>query len=172
MKKVHVKKIGQFLREFRSFIEKGSALDMAVGIIVGAAMTGVVNSLVKDVIMPPIGILMGGIDFSQFFMVLIPVTDGSYIYNTAEAAQTAGASTLNIGLFINSLISFLITMFAIFVLIHIVNKARDAAAKSIKDCPYCCSKIHIKAVKCPNCCSSLGDEDKSGKLKKVPTRKK
>ena len=120
----HTKSVEKFFVAFKNFIQKGSAIDMAVGIIVGAAMTGVVNSLVKDVIMPPIGYLMGGIDFSQFFIVLSPGDNGQMAFNTIKAAQAAGASTLNIGLFINTLISFLIKIFSLFVLVIIFNKFR------------------------------------------------
>ena len=142
-----------FLKEFRAFVERGSAIDMAVGIIVGTTMTGVVNSLVNDIIMPPIGILIGGVDFSQLFLVLKPGVSGGYFYNTIAAAQAAGATTLNIGSFINSVISFLITMFAIFLVLRTVNKVRGKAEK--RTCPYCKSAINSTATKCPNCCSNL-----------------
>lgn len=169
--KAQTQKVSKFFKEFKSFIEKGNAIDMAVGIIVGSAMTGVVNSLVKDVIMPPIGFLLGGIDFSQFFIVLKPGNDGGYIYNTIAAAQSAGASTLNIGLFINTLISFVITMFAIFMLVRVVNKVKgkeeQKEVKKTKSCPYCYSKINIKAVRCPSCCSDIKELDKKKAVIKV-----
>ncbi len=145
--------LNNFLREFKSFIEKGSAIDMAVGIIVGSTMTGVVNSLVKDIIMPPIGLLIGGVDFSQLFIVL---NGESTRYSTVAAAQSAGATTLNIGLFINSLISFLITMFAMFLFVRTVNKIRGKNLK--RTCPYCKSSIDAMATKCPNCCSEVKPE--------------
>ncbi|MBN1281652.1 MAG: large conductance mechanosensitive channel protein MscL [Alphaproteobacteria bacterium] len=142
-----------FLCEFKSFIEKGNAIDMAVGIIVGSTMTGVVNSLVKDIIMPPIGLLIGGVDFSQLFIVL---SGEGARYSTVAAAQSAGATTLNIGLFINSLTSFLITMFAMFLFVRTVNKIRGKSLK--RTCPYCKSSIDAMATKCPNCCSEVKPE--------------
>ena len=108
----------KFLADFRAFIERGSAIDMAVGIIVGGVMTSVVNSLVKDIIMPPIGLLIGGVDFSQLFVVLAGGEAGVH-YPTVAAAQAAGATTMNIGLFLNSIVSFLITMFAVLVLVFL-----------------------------------------------------
>lgn len=142
------------LKEFRAFIERGSAIDMAVGIIVGSVMTGVVNSLVRDVIMPPIGLLIGGVDFSQLFVVLGGGEPGAH-YATVDAAQAAGATTLNIGLFLNSVVSFLITMFAVFLLVRIVNKMRSKQPVTTRACPYCKSSINIAATKCPNCCSEV-----------------
>ncbi len=143
-----------FLKDFRAFIERGSAIDMAVGIIVGSVMTSVVNSLVKDIIMPPIGMLIGGIDFSQFFVVLSGGTDGVR-YTTVAAAQEAGATTMNIGVFINSIISFLITMFAVFLVVRIVGKMRSKKPVNTRTCPYCKTTINIAASKCPNCCSDV-----------------
>lgn len=139
------------LKEFRNFIERGSAIDMAVGIIVGSVMTSVVNSLVKDIIMPPIGLLIGGVDFSQLFVVLSGANGQSF--NTVEAAQAAGATTMNIGVFLNSVVSFLITMFAIFLFVRTVNKMRDKKPVTTRECPYCKTSINIAATKCPNCCS-------------------
>ncbi len=139
-------------KEFKNFINRGSAIDMAVGIIVGSVMTSVVNSLVKDIIMPPIGLLIGGIDFSQFFVVLSGGEPGVH-YNTVEAAQAAGATTMNIGIFLNSVVSFLITMFAIFLFVRTVNKLRDKKPVDSRTCPYCKTTINIAATKCPNCCS-------------------
>lgn len=144
----------QILKDFRKFIERGSAIDMAVGIIVGSVMTSVVNSLVKDIIMPPIGLLMGGIDFSQFFVVLSGGAEGVK-YPTVEAAQAAGAATMNIGLFLNSVVSFLITMFAVFMIVRTVAKMRSKQPVTTRACPYCTSTISMAATKCPNCCSSV-----------------
>lgn len=141
-------------KEFATFINRGSAIDMAVGIIVGSVMTSVVNSLVKDIIMPPIGLLIGGIDFSQFFVVLSGGEPGVH-YNTVEAAQAAGAQTMNIGLFLNSIVSFLITMFAIFLFVRTVNKLRDKKPVNTRTCPYCKTTISNAATKCPNCCSEV-----------------
>jgi len=142
------------LKDFKVFIERGNAVDMAVGIIVGSVMTSVVNSLVKDVIMPPIGLLIGGVDFSQWFIVLSGGAADTH-YTTVEAAQAAGATTLNIGLFLNSVVSFFITMFAIFLFVRIMNKTRDKKAVSTRACPYCTSTVSVAAVKCPHCCSAL-----------------
>lgn len=146
-------KKSNFLKEFRAFVEKGSAIDMAVGIIVGSVMTGVVNSLVKDIIMPPIGLLIGGVDFSQLFVVLAG-GQGQH-FATVEAAQAAGATTMNIGLFLNSIVSFLITMFAVFLFVRTVNKMRDKKPTNTRTCPYCKTTINIAATKCPNCCSDV-----------------
>lgn len=148
------------LKEFKEFAVKGSVVDMAVGIIIGAAFTGVVQSLVKDVMMPPLGLLMGGVDFSDFFMVL---KEGSIPppYATMAAAQEAGAVTLNYGLFINTLLSFLIVAFAVFILIRYINKLKrpetkpEPVAPSIKKCTYCFSDIPIEATRCPHCTSEL-----------------
>lgn len=142
------------LKDFKAFVERGSAIDMAVGIIVGGVMTNVVNSLVKDVIMPPIGLLLGGIDFSQWFFVLSGGEPGA-VYNTVAEAQAAGAATMNVGLFLNSIVSFLITMFAVFWVVKVVGKARSKKPVTTRACPYCKSSINIAAVKCPNCCSDV-----------------
>ena len=141
------------LKEFGTFVQRGNAVDMAVGIIVGSVMTGVVNSLVKDVIMPPIGLLIGGVDFSQWFFVLSNPAGGHY--ETIAQAQAAGATTLNMGVFLNSVVSFFITMFAIFVLVRTLNKARDKKPANTHACPYCKSTINNAATKCPFCCSDV-----------------
>jgi large conductance mechanosensitive channel len=148
------KKTG-FFKEFRAFIERGSAIDMAVGIIVGSVMTGMVDSLVKDIIMPPIGLFIGGVDFSQIFITIGPGKDGAFFYNTVAAAQAAGATTLNIGMFLNAFISFMITMFAVFLLVRIVNKTRGQKPAKTRICPYCKTSIDRMATKCPNCCSDV-----------------
>lgn len=147
----------KLLSEFRAFIERGSAIDMAVGIIVGSVMTSVVNSLVKDIIMPPIGMLLGNIDFSQFFIVLSGGAAGAH-YNTVAEAQAAGAVTMNVGTFLNTVVSFFITMFAIFIFVRIMNKVRLSKAVTTRMCPYCKSKINAEASKCPNCCSAVAPE--------------
>lgn len=131
------------IKDFKTFIERGSAIDMAVGIIVGGVMTSVVNSLVKDVLMPPIGLLIGGIDFSDWTIVL------------KQATESSEAVTMNIGLFLNTIVSFLITMFAVFWIVKIVGKARSKKPVTTRACPYCKSSINIAAVKCPNCCSDV-----------------
>jgi len=151
--------ISNFLKEFRSFAERGNAIDMAIGIIVGSVMTSVVNSLVKDVIMPPIGLLVGGVDFSQWFFVLAG-GDGQ-TFNTIAEAQAAGATTLNLGVFLNTVISFIITMFAAFLIVRTVNKMKSKQAVTTTTCPYCKQTVDITATKCPHCCSAL----KAGEVK-------
>ena len=145
--------MSKFLKEFREFAERGSAIDMAIGIIVGSVLTSVVNSLVADVIMPPIGLLIGGIDFSQFFIVLSGGAGQSF--NTLAEAQAAGAKTMNIGLFLNTLVSFIITMFAAFLIVRTVNKMKSKKAITTRACPYCKQTVDMTATKCPHCCSEL-----------------
>lgn len=147
------------LKEFREFAMKGNVLDMAVGIIIGAAFTTIVNSAVADVLMPPIGLLLGNVDFSNIFIVL---KEGKVAgpYETLNAAKAAGAVSLNIGIFINAVINFLIVAFAIFMLIKNINKLKkeEAPAPAVpttKECPFCLSVIPIAAVKCGNCTSDL-----------------
>ncbi len=147
------------IKEFKEFIMRGNVMDMAVGIIIGAAFGTIVNSLVKDVIMPPIGLLLGKVDFSNMFAVLKNGTAPGP-YPTVAAAQAAGAVTLNFGVFVNTIINFLIVGFAIFLLVKGVNqlkrqKPAPAAAPTTKDCPRCFSAIPIKATRCPNCTSEL-----------------
>ena len=148
--------MSKFLKEFREFAERGNAIDMAIGIIVGSVLTSVVNSLVADVIMPPIGLLIGGIDFSQFFIVLSGGAGQSF--NTLAEAQAAGAKTMNIGLFLNTLVSFVITMFAAFLIVRTVNKMKSKKAVTTRACPYCKQSISKAATKCPFCCSSVKPE--------------
>ncbi len=142
-----------FISEFRDFAMKGNVLDMAVGIIIGAAFGGIISSLVKDVIMPPIGMIMGGINFADMFVAL----DGK-TYATLAAAQAAAAPTINYGLFINAIINFIIVALAIFVLISRVNAARKKPAPpepNSKECPFCREMIPKAAVKCSHCTSDL-----------------
>jgi large conductance mechanosensitive channel len=147
-------------KEFKEFALKGSVLDMAVGIIIGAAFGTIVRSLVDDVIMPPIGIILGNVDFSALF-ILLKQGNVPPPYNTLLEAKTAGAVTLNYGNFINNVISFLIIAFSIFMVIKSMNKLRRKRENvppelpTIKDCPYCYSQIPIKAVKCPSCTSEI-----------------
>ena len=147
------------LKEFKEFAMRGNVLDMAVGIIIGAAFGTIVNSLVADVIMPPIGMLLGNIDFSNLFAVL---KEGKVAapYASLAAAKEAGAVTINYGLFINTIITFLIVAFAVFLLIRNVNKLamqKEAppAVPTTKECPYCLSTIPIKATRCGHCTSEL-----------------
>jgi large conductance mechanosensitive channel len=142
-----------FVAEFKQFAVKGNVIDMAVGIIIGAAFGSIVNSLVKDIIMPPIGMLMGGINFADMFFAL----DGK-TYATLAAAQAAGAPTINYGLFINTIINFLIVALAIFVLIRKVNAMKKQPAPpepNTKECPFCKESIPKAAVKCSHCTSNL-----------------
>jgi len=142
-----------FIGEFKEFAVKGNVIDMAVGIIIGAAFGSIVNSLVKDVIMPPIGMLMGDINFADMFVAL----DGK-AYATLSEAQAAAAPTINYGLFINSVISFIIVALAIFVLIKQINAMKKQpvpADPNTKECPYCKESIPIAAVKCSHCTSDL-----------------
>lgn len=142
-------------KEFKEFAMKGNVLDMAVGIVIGAAFGKIVTSFVSDVLMPPIGVLMGGMDFSNLFLTL---SGGEFA--SLAAAKEAGAATLNYGVFLNTVIDFLIVAFAIFLLIKQVNrmkrKEEAAPAPDTKECPFCASAIAIKATRCPNCTSQLG----------------
>lgn len=158
-------KLKQYMEEFKTFAVKGSVIDMAVGIIIGAAFGKIVDSMVKDVIMPPIGWMMGKVDFANLYFTL-PNYDGQIVkYPSLEAAQSAGAVTINYGLFINSLISFIFVAFAVFLLVKFINKLKavaektacekEAAAPTVKTCPFCCSEISINAKKCPHCTSEL-----------------
>jgi len=147
-------------KEFKEFAMRGNVVDMAVGIIIGGAFGTIVKSLVSDVMMPPIGLLLGGVDFSNFFAVL---KDGAVAgpYAALTEAQAAGAVTINYGIFLNALISFLIVAFAVFLLIKGINsmKREEEAAPAEptdKDCPFCCTSIPIKATRCPHCTAELG----------------
>ena len=150
------------LKDFKEFIMRGNVIDMAVGIIIGAAFGTVVTSLVRDVIMPPISLALGRVDFSNLFVLLKSGKDVPPPYYTISEAQAAGAVTLNYGSFINYVFIFLIVAFAVFLLIRAINNMRRraeapkaAAAPTTKDCPYCVSKIPLKATRCPNCTSEL-----------------
>ena len=146
-------------KEFKEFAMRGNVVDMAVGIIIGGAFGTIVKSLVSDVIMPPIGLLLGNVSFSDLFVTLrageIPGP-----YATPAAASEAGAVTLNYGLFIDNIISFLIVAFAVFLLVRAINtlKRQEEVAPpppDKKDCPYCFSTVAIRATRCPNCTSQL-----------------
>jgi large conductance mechanosensitive channel len=140
-------------KEFKEFAMKGNVLDMAVGIIIGAAFGKIITSLVSDILMPPLGRLLGKVDFSSLF---INISGQSYA--TLAEAQKANAATVNYGLFINSIINFIIVTFAIFLLVKQVNRLKKApapAAPSTKDCPFCASAIPLPAKRCPHCTSQL-----------------
>jgi large conductance mechanosensitive channel len=151
------------LKEYKTFALRGNVVDMAVGIIIGAAFNGVVQSLVKDVLTPPLGLLMGDVDFTNLFVVLKAGTPPGP-YPTLEAAQSAGAVTLNLGVFVNAAVSFLIVSFAVFVLVRYVNRLREPdaapepAAPTVKKCPYCVSDVPVTATRCPHCTSELPEE--------------
>jgi large conductance mechanosensitive channel len=150
---------GQVWRQFREFAVKGSAIDLAVGLIIGAAFGSIVNSLVNDVIMPPIGLLTGGVDFRDFF---IQLNQRDRIFATLAQAKAAGVVTLNIGVFVNAIINFLIVGFAVFLLVRGVNKMkRSSRAPVSKDCPMCAMTIPVKAKRCPHCTSELRETAKS-----------
>ena len=141
-------------KEFKEFAMRGNVLDMAVGIIIGAAFGQIVNSFVQDVLMPPIGRLLGHVDFTNLF---IDLTEKHY--DTLAAAKAAGAATLNYGIFLNTVINFLIVAFAVFLLVRQVNrfaaKPAPAAAPTTRDCPYCLSAVPLKATRCAHCTSEL-----------------
>ena len=149
------------LKDFKAFIMRGSVVDMAVGIIIGAAFGAIVNSLVKDIIMPPVGLALGKIDFSNLAIILKQgITPGPYA--TLANAQAAGAVTLNYGLFINTIINFLIIASVIFFFVvrpmarlQTPKKAETPATPATKECPLCFTNIPIKATRCPNCTSEL-----------------
>jgi large conductance mechanosensitive channel len=140
-------------KEFREFAVKGNVIDMAVGIIIGAAFGKIVSSFVNDVLMPPIGLLLGRMDFSNLFVNL-----SGKSYDTIASAKAAGAATINYGLFLNSVIDFIIVAFAIFLMIRQVNRLKRQPEPSTKSCPRCFSKIPVKATRCPQCTSELGTE--------------
>jgi large conductance mechanosensitive channel len=144
-------------KEFKEFAVKGNAVDLAVGVIIGAAFGSVITSLVKDVIMPPISVLTGGLDFSNKFVVLRAAKDGSAAFNTSADAAKAGAITWNYGNFVTLVINFLIVAGAIFLLVRMINQLRRPAEKAPdqKDCPACAMKIPIKATRCPHCTTEL-----------------
>jgi large conductance mechanosensitive channel len=144
-------------KEFKEFAMKGNVIDMAVGIIIGAAFGTIIKSLVDDVLMPPIGLLLGNVDFSNLFLT---IKEGKVAapYASLAAARAAGAVTVNIGLFINTIISFLIVAFSVFMVIKNVNRFKKEpppADPTTKDCPFCLSAIPIKATKCSHCTSEL-----------------
>ena len=150
------------LKEFKEFAMRGNVVDMAVGIIIGAAFGTIVKSLVADIIMPPIGLLLGNVDFSNLFIVLKQGATAGPFATIAEA-QKAGAVTINYGMFFNTIISFLIVAFAVFLLIRALNKLqREEEAPpeepTTKECPHCLSTIPIKATRCGHCTSELSAE--------------
>jgi large conductance mechanosensitive channel len=146
------------LKEFREFALRGNVVDMAVGIIIGGAFGTIVQSLVNDMLMPPIGLLLGNVDFQDLFVVIRSGTPGPP-YATVDLAQQAGAVTVNYGLFINSVVSFLLVAIAIFMLVRVMNRMRaeraEAPMPSTKACPHCAMQIPLAATRCPHCTSTL-----------------
>jgi large conductance mechanosensitive channel len=141
-------------KEFKEFAMRGNVMDMAIGIIIGAAFGKIISSFVNDVLMPPLGLLLGKVSFSNLYISL----SGQH-FDSLEAAKAAGAATLNYGLFINTVIDFLIVAFVIFLVVkqmNRLNKEPAPAPPSTKECPHCISAIPIKATRCPNCTSELG----------------
>lgn len=143
------------LKEFKEFAMRGNVLDMAIGIIIGAAFGKIITSVVNDILMPPIGSVLGKVDFSNLFINL-----SGKSYATLEAAKAAGAATIKYGVFINTVIDFIIVAFVIFLLVRQINRFKrqeevKPAAPTTKECPYCLSAIAIKAIRCPHCTSEL-----------------
>jgi large conductance mechanosensitive channel len=148
-------------REFKEFISRGNVLDLAVGVIIGAAFGAIVKSFVDDILMPPIGLLLGGVDFANIFVILKQGTPAGP-YATLALAQEAGAVTMNFGLLVNAFVSFVITAFAIFLVVKAMDKvkkkeeAAPPAEPTTKTCPFCATEIPIPATRCPHCTSELG----------------
>ncbi len=143
------------LKEFREFALRGNAVDLAIGVIIGAAFGAIVNSLVSDILMPPIGRILGGVDFSNFFLVL-----GSGQFPSLKAAKDAGAATVNYGVFLNTLINFLIIAGVMFAVVKGMNRLKreepaSAPPATTKDCPFCATAIPLRATRCPHCTSGL-----------------
>lgn len=144
------------VNEFKKFLARGNVIDLAVAVIIGAAFGQIVNSLVKDIVMPPIGLLLGKVDFSSLYLNL-----SGHAYSSLAAAQKAGAPTINYGIFINHVINFLIISVVIFFAIKVLNKTtvKKPAAPATKTCPYCFSSIPVKATKCAHCTADLPNEE-------------
>ena len=158
MRCAHFKEENMF-KEFKEFVMRGNVVDMAVGIIIGGAFGTIVKSLVADILMPPIGLLLGGVDFGNFFIVL---KEGKIAapYLALADAQAAGAVTINYGVFLNGVVSFMIVASAVFFLVKSINTMRrkedaPAAEPTTKECGFCCGTIPIKATRCPQCTSDL-----------------
>ena len=149
------------IKDFKEFVMRGNVVDMAIGIVIGAAFGGIVKSFVDDVLMPPIGLLLGNVDFANLFITLKEGAKAAGPYTSLAAAKAAGAVTLNLGVFINTVISFIIIAFAVFLVIKGINRmkreqAAPAAELTTRECPFCLSEIPLKATRCPHCTSELG----------------
>ena len=151
------------ISEFKEFISRGNVVDLAVGVVIGAAFGSIVKSLVDDIIMPPIGLLIGKVNFADLFITLkAGTTPGPYA--TVAAAKAAGAVTMNVGQFINSVVSFVLIAFSVFLLVKVVNRLyqkKDAAAPApaTRDCPFCATAIPLAATRCPHCTSQVPPAD-------------
>jgi large conductance mechanosensitive channel len=146
------------LKEFKAFVLRGNVLDLAVGIIIGAAFGTVVKSLVDDVIMPPVGLALGNVDFANLFLLLKPGATAPPPYATVAEANAAGAVTINYGQFINNVVAFIIVAFAVFLIVRAANRLKPqdaAAAPATKDCPFCRMAIPAGATRCPHCTTEL-----------------
>lgn len=148
------------LKDFKEFTMRGNVVDMAIGIVIGAAFGTIVKSFVDDVLMPPIGLLLGNVDFTNLFMTLKEGSKAAGPYASLAAAKAAGAVTLNLGVFINTVISFVIIAFAVFLVIKGINRMKreeeaPPAEPTTKECPFCFTTIPIQASRCPNCTSQL-----------------
>jgi large conductance mechanosensitive channel len=145
-------------KDFRDFIMRGNVVDLAVGVIIGAAFGTIVSSLVNDVIMPPIGLMLGNVDFSNLYVLLKEGATAPAPYASLADAQAAGAVTINYGQFITKVVTFLIVAFVVFLLVRSLarlKRAEPAAAPVTKDCPHCSTAIPVKATRCPNCTSAI-----------------
>lgn len=146
------------LKEFKAFAMRGNVLDLAVGVIIGGAFGTIVKSLVEDIIMPPIGLVLGNVDFSNIFILLKPGTKPLPDHPTLKDAQAAGAVTLNLGVFINAVVAFLIIAFVVFLVVRAANRMRPdeaAAAPSTRACPFCQEPMALNATRCPHCTSAV-----------------
>ena len=158
-----IQRFKRYADEFKTFAVKGNVIDMAVGIIIGSAFGKIVDSMVKDIIMPPMGWVMGKVDFTNLYITIPTPGQEETTYSSLEAAKAAGAVTINYGVFINTLISFMFVAFAVFLLIKFINKLRAATEKKVevaveattKSCPRCFSEININATKCPCCTADI-----------------
>ncbi|MFI5311838.1 MAG: large conductance mechanosensitive channel protein MscL [Gemmatimonadales bacterium] len=149
---------GFVIKDFKAFIMRGSVVDLAVGVIIGAAFGAIVKSLVEDVLMPPLGLITGGVDFSNKFVTLKEGAKAAAPYASLAEAKAAGAVTVNYGLFINQTVSFLIVAACVFVIIRLIARLHGpppVAAPATRACPFCATQIPVAAKRCPNCTSQL-----------------
>ncbi len=160
-----IKKAGGFLGEFKQFALRGNVIDLAVGVIIGGAFQKIINSVINDLIMPFVGLLTGGTNFTDKYVVLKYPKDIVVEYATLTEATEAGATTFNYGAFITEVVNFIILAFVIFLMVKGINrlaernkKAEEVAAPTTKVCPFCCSEISIEATRCPHCTSALEEK--------------